>query len=97
QGSALYVAGSFTQAGGLPRNGLAAFDVDDTPQTTTWAPGAANGPIECIHAHGNTVYIGGGFTTVDGVGREHIAALNSASGALTNWNPGANNWVRTIA
>ena len=98
KGSVLYVAGPFTQIDGLPRNGLAAFDVGGSPQTTTWAPGStAGGTIECIHAHGNTVYIGGGFTTVGGVGRDHIAAFDAASGALTGWNPGANNWVRTIA
>jgi hypothetical protein len=98
EGPTLYVAGSFTLVGGLPRSGLAAFDLLGGPQPTTWAPGgAANGPIECIHAHGNTVYIGGGFTSVAGIGRAHLAALDAVSGALTAWNPGANNWVRTVA
>ena len=33
---------------------------------------------------GSRVYVGGDFTTVDGVARSHIAAFNTATGALDN-------------
>ena len=96
-GTMLFVAGSFTHVGGLPRNGLAAFDFLTGWQPSWWAPGAANGPIESLHAHGNTAYIGGGFTTVNGIDRAHLAALDIWTGAVTDWNPGADNWVKAVA
>src|SRR5690606_7323566 len=41
-------------------------------------------------------YLGGDFTEVDGQPRARLAHVN-ALGQLTDWNPGANGWVYTLA
>jgi Ca2+-binding RTX toxin-like protein len=46
---------------------------------------------------GDRIYLGGYFTHVDGVERNHLAAINAATGELTNWDPNANGSVRTLA
>jgi Ca2+-binding RTX toxin-like protein len=56
-----------------------------------------DGRISAIVASGNRVYIGGSFTSVDGVARNRLAAIDATTGQLTDWNPGANNNVFSLA
>ncbi len=71
----LYIAGSFAMAGGVPANGIAAWD------GSTWrALGTGmNGLVRAIVVRPNFVYAGGDFTTAGGVTVNHIARWNGNS------------------
>nr|WP_228345370.1 hypothetical protein [Venatoribacter cucullus] len=102
----LYAGGSFSQAGGQPRNRLAAFTVatpGDAATLLDWNPGAS-GRVNTLAVHNNVLYAGGWFTQVGGQTRNYLAAFTVANGAtsgntatLLDWNPGANGEVRTLA
>src|SRR4051794_37955249 len=66
-----------------------------------------NGVVRSILFLNGIAYLGGDFTqagpagtTVGGTGwvaRAHLAACNETTGALTSWNPGANDRVMSLA
>ena len=57
-----------------------------------------NTAVHVIKVGPNLVYVGGAFTTVDGAARNHLAALDPATGALDpTWLPSANDTVRSMA
>ena len=56
-----------------------------------------DGRVQAIVVTGDRIYLGGHFTHVDGVERNHLAAIDAATGELTNWDPNANGSVRTLA
>lgn len=92
----IYFAGSFSEAGALPRQNLAAADVDGLLQS--WNPGS-NGTVSALLADAGVVYAGGSFTAAGGgtadTGRLNLAAFD-ASGALLPWNPGADGNVASL-
>ena len=102
-GSTVYAGGQFSQAGGGEGNQeqrlfLAAFDLNGG--LTSWNPGA-NSYVYSLAASGSTVYAGGTFSVVGGgdgsqTARNYLAAFD-ASGAVLPWNPGANNFVNSLA
>ncbi|MBN2104631.1 VCBS repeat-containing protein [bacterium] len=92
-GNAIYIVGSFTQAGTVQAEYLARWDGH------AWSPvGNANfdGAVKAVALQGDHVYVGGEFTTVNGMTVNGIAKWDgSAWSALgTGINPGG--WVNTI-
>src|SRR5262249_27763497 len=91
-----------TSMGGLRRDGIAALDAT-TGAATSWNPGAGGGPfpnptgVLALAASAGKIYAGGEFSSIGGQARNFIAALDSATGAATSWNPNANGLVRTVA
>jgi hypothetical protein len=66
-----------------------------TGAVTSWAP-ITNGILYDLKVlRDSLVIIGGAFTSVNTVSRNRIAGI-TLSGALSNWNPGANSDVKTI-
>lgn len=100
----VYIGGSFTsvkdRSVSKPRNRLAAIDAD-TGALLDWAPGANNEVLALALANG-TVFIGGNFTSVTGTSgtaaaRSRLAAIDAATGTVTDWNPGANKTVNALS
>ena len=69
-----------------------------------WAPNP-DGIVWTLAVKGGVVYVGGGFGTIGGRRRNLIAAVDSRTGVVTDWNPQANTadpgnygpFVRSIA
>src|SRR5581483_297276 len=109
-GSTVFAGGDFTTAGGATRVGLAALDAT-TGVATAWNGNVAGcnraTPEEpaCIPAvyalsmssDGTTLSSGGLFTSAGGAARNQAAALNTATGLATGWDPSPNTFVRTLA
>ncbi len=91
-GSRVYLGGSFSTAGGSSRRGLAAVDAGTGKAVSGWSANVT-GKVLSLAASpdGSTLYVGGSFTKVAGVNRLNLAAVTAATGALTPWNPGAQN------
>jgi hypothetical protein len=101
-GGTVYAGGFFATIGGKGRNFIAALDAA-TGAATDWNANA-NGVVRAVALSGSTLYVGGYFSsngdTVNSIGgqhRDHIAALNTTTGAATDWNPKANGAVNAIA
>ena len=47
-------------------------------------------------AGSGTIYAGGDFSSIGNAPRSCLAAVDTASGAATSWNPGANNSVYSL-
>src|SRR5206468_498790 len=84
--------------GGAARERLAAINAS-TGAATSWDP-SANGYIAAIAVSGSTVYAGGvfnGTSSIGGADRNHIAAIDAATGNATSWNPNANGDIAALA
>ncbi|MCC6208529.1 MAG: chitobiase/beta-hexosaminidase C-terminal domain-containing protein [Gammaproteobacteria bacterium] len=100
-GATLYVGGDFTLIGAIARGRLAALSVANGAVIPTWnanGEGDANGSVRALalSPDGRTLYIGGDFTAVGGVARNHIASINTTTGAVLPWDPGADGVVRAL-
>jgi len=88
-GNTLYIAGSFTQIDGTPRNRLAAFDIT-TRTLLPWDTGINSiNFLDKLTVSGGIVYVGGQFTSIGGAPRKNIAAIDGTTGVVTAWNPTA--------
>jgi hypothetical protein len=94
-GSTVYVGGYFDHVGGRTRHLIAALDAT-TGVATPWNPHPTGGLdthhppyVSSIRVAGSTVYVGGYFNHIGGNPRSSIAALDSATGSATSWNPDA--------
>ncbi len=79
-GPALYVGGSFHQAGGIPAQNLARWD----GHAWTAVGGGTNGPVWALAVYGSALYVGGNFTQA-GVAASPVAALSIASWTGSGW------------
>ena len=108
-GQTLYVGGQFWTMSGLPRNGLAAFDLT-TGAMTDWDPKLTRPAdfdswddlVGDVVVHEGTVYLAGAFAAVGGESRAGLAAVDSITGQTEAWNPNpAGGWwypqVRALA
>jgi hypothetical protein len=90
-----------TSVGGVTRNRLAAIDLT-SGQPTSFNPDVTTGTSPGIYAlaissDNATLYLAGEFGLVGGQVRNRIASVNASTGAVTSWNPNANDTVRTLA
>jgi hypothetical protein len=94
-GNTVFVGGDFTQAGGQPRERVAELDAR-TGHVTAWNPGVGISRTEygghdeyvaTLRLVGSTLYVGGLFRRAGGQPRGSLAALDTKTGAPTEWNP----------
>ena len=109
-GATVYAGGDFTTAGGAARVALAALDAA-SGAAGSWTGNVAGcnratpeepACIPAVHAlslssDGTTLSVGGLFTSAGGAARNQAAALNTATGLATPWDPSPNTFVRTLA
>ncbi|CAM5368017.1 LamG-like jellyroll fold domain-containing protein [Streptomyces atroolivaceus] len=93
--STLYAGGYFNAVNGTAVNGLTAIDTATCRPRAGFAPqfGATVRALDV--ASDGTVYAGGDFQTVNGTARRFFGAV-TAAGALTGWNPDADEPGRTL-
>jgi predicted small secreted protein len=92
-GGTVYAGGGFRSIGGQPRNYIAALDAA-TGEVTPWNPNASGDAyphpeVYALAVSEGTVYAGGNFNCIGGQPRNNIAALDTATGEVTPWNPNA--------
>ena len=92
----VYVAGLFSQIGGVSRNNLARVLSDNTVDPD-FNPNVSNSvyAIELDEVAG-VVYIGGTFGNVNSTSRNNLAGIDSDNGTLTDFNPNMNSAVYTL-
>jgi len=86
----VFIGGLFLSVGNQAVPGLAALD-KLTAVARNWinADGGSLLPVFQLTAVGNQVWVGGGFGMLGGQTRNHIAAIDTNTGAVTSWNPDA--------
>lgn len=84
-GNTIYVGGSFTTVGGVPRSRLCALDAT-TGALLPWNPNATNTVVNII-VNNSIVYVGGQFNNVGGAARQGFGALDASTGVATALNP----------
>jgi len=84
----IFIGGAFSSVGGVTRERLAAFDASSGVLDPNFDVGTdAAVKTMTLSGDGSTLYVGGDFTAVGGQQRNHIAALDTATGGATLWNP----------
>ncbi len=96
-GTRIFIGGSFTMVGGLPRRGLAALDAATGAVDPNWSADVA-GEVLSLTASpaGSGIYLGGNFSSVGGLPRANLAAVSTNTGTVSAWNPGANSAVLAL-
>ncbi len=105
RGAIIYAGGEFTKIGGQDRRNIAALNVN-TGLATPWNPDAtiissgmataAGATVRTLAVDRRIIYVGGSFTNIGRASRNRLAALDSATGNATKWDPDANNAVRIL-
>ena len=91
-GSRVYLGGSFSTVGGLPRKGVAAVNASTGAVISSWRANVGGSVYALeLSADGSRLYVGGIFSKItrDGIryDRSHLAELDAATGAPTAWSP----------
>lgn len=81
----LYVGGSFNNAGGTARSGLAAYS-PATNQPTAWNP-SVDGTVVDIDPTPAGVYIAGAFDKIGAASRNDAGFVDGATGLAGAWDP----------
>jgi hypothetical protein len=79
-GSAVFVGGQFSVAGGQPRNRIAALALS-TGAPISGFTASTNGSVFALKRAGTALYLGGSFTTVNSASHRYLAAVSATSGA----------------
>ena len=107
-GNVVYATGSFTKARPpgtsvgssqeIAAKNIFAFDIRTGNRVPAFSHSlSAQGRVITASPDGSRVYVGGDFTQVDGQTRGHLAAFDTATGALvSSFKPSFNNQVRGI-
>jgi len=85
-GTTLYIAGEYTQIGGVSRYGLTAFDTG-TGSLLSFNPTFSetyDGPVNSMAISGTNLYVGGDFLSVNDTDQAKIAVLDKTTGALVS-------------
>ena len=93
--TAVYLGGTFLNAGGVERHRLAALD-PLTGAATAWDP-SSNGEVKSLATDGDTVYAGGSFTVIGGSSKPSLAGISATTGTATSFAPSFNGNVSAIA
>lgn len=108
-GNTVYVVGSFTKArppgvavggaGEVDAANIFAFDIATGERVASFNHSLnAQGLVVRAAPDGSRIYVGGDFTAVDGVPRGHVAAFDTATGALlSGFAPNTDGQVRAFA
>jgi hypothetical protein len=87
----LFVGGRFNTLGGVSVNDLAVFNLVTDELISSWQVAVQfNTSLKSItnmQVFNNTLYLTGGFNTINGQTRNYLAAINTADGTTTSWNP----------
>jgi uncharacterized delta-60 repeat protein len=91
QGNNIIAAGSFTYAGGVPRNYIARLNQNGTVDTTfmNGLPGPNGNVLATVNQTDNRLLIGGNFTAVNGVHANFLARLLTDGTLDSSFNIGA--------
>lgn len=93
-----YIGGDFSVVGGQPRQRLARIRPDKTVDPS-FNPGVA-GQVNALALSGSTLHVGGVFSGTGSIGgedRNNVAAIDTGTGQVTDWNPGAGGIVHALA
>lgn len=94
----LYAGGDFDLVGTVACRGIAKIDLTTGKHLTNWKPSPNLGVSEItLSEDESTLYVSGSFVKIGGEWRNKIAALNAATGAVTNWAPHASDLSNTIS
>jgi PKD repeat protein len=107
-GNTVYATGSFTKArpagvaaggaGEIDALNVFAYDITTGNRLTFSHSLNAQGLAVAASPDGSRIYIGGDFTSVDGLPRGHVAAFDTATGAIvSSFAPSVSNQVRALA
>ena len=99
----IYMCGSFITLNGVSRVTLAKMDEEGNIDLQ-WNPGATivGNYVSSISLIDGKLFVCGDFTSLGGQPRKNIAALDTATGLATSWNPASTNgpvrseWFQTV-
>jgi hypothetical protein len=83
----VYASGVFSDVGGAPRAGFAAFSRADGTLTPLALPTVPEAGIQQVALAGGRLYVVGFFQRIAGVARENAAAIDPATGTVAEWAP----------
>ena len=92
---AIFIGGEFDSVAGVPRRHSAALEVGGS--ALSWNPDVQGGFVAAMALRDTTVYFAGSFSKVGNQPRTNLAAVSTATGGVTSWNPNVPTPVYTLA